>query len=102
MSRRYAVGVLNGNWKQRWKDDLDYFHDQKEHIKEQNKLRFGDALDELKRADPTGWESWYNEDTNIPPVIYWTDDNAISLVCSRMRERAQEVVASHCQGAFLN
>lgn len=102
MSRRYAVGVLNGNWKNKWRDDIDYWRDQRVRIIEKNKNRFADVLEELKRADPTGWEAWYDDDSNIPPVIYWSDDNAINLLCTRMKTRVQEVQAIPCQGAFQN
>ena len=100
MTRRSAIGVFNGNWKNRWKRDLDYWDDQKVRIIEKNKLRFGDALDELKRANPDGWEAWFDDNENIPPVIYWSDELLISRLCQRMRERAGEVVQGHCQGAF--
>jgi hypothetical protein len=100
MSRRYAVGVLNGNWKNKWKDDIDYWRDQRARIIEKNKNRFADVLEDLKRADPTGWEAWYDDDTNIPAVIYFSDETAINLLCDRIKQRAQEVQASHCQGAF--
>jgi len=90
MSRRYAVGVLNGNWKQRWKDDLDYWRDQQVRIIEKNKVRFGDALDDLKRANPQGWEGWYDDDDNIPPIIKWSDDHMINTLCKRMRTRIKE------------
>ena len=100
MTRRYAIGVLNGNWKNRWKRDLDYWSDQTARIIEKNKLRFGDALDELKRADPHTWESWFDDNANIPPVIYWSDELLIGRLCQRMRERVEEVVQSPCQGAF--
>ena len=100
MTRRSAIGVLNGNWKNRWKEDLDYWHDQKERIKKKNKLRFGDALDELKRADPDGWEDWFDNNENIPLVIYFSDNVMIDRLCKRMQGRILEVVGSPRQGAF--
>ena len=98
MTRRYSIGVLNGNWRNRWRDDLDFWHDQRARIIEKNKERFADALNELKRIDPAGWEAWFDDDGNIPPVIYWSDDKLIDRLCQRIRE----AVASHCQGAFQN
>jgi hypothetical protein len=96
MSRRYAVGVLNGNWKNRWRRDIDYWQDQQSRLIEKNKARFANALDELKQADPVGWEAWFDDDNNIPPTIYWSDEILIGTLCQRMREAME----SHCQGAF--
>lgn len=94
MTRRSAVGVFNGNWKNYWKRDLEDTSDRQEFIVEQNKLSFGDALVGLKLVDPAGWEAWFDDDNNIPPVIYWSDSHLIKDLCQRLRTRAETVSSS--------
>lgn len=88
--RRQAVGVLNGNWRTRWKDELEEPTDRRVFIKEQNQLEFGDALQELKAADPD-WERWFDDDDNIPAIIYWLDTEAVQKMCQRMKMRAAAI-----------
>lgn len=87
MPRRSAVGVLNGNWKQRWKDELNAMDDRRTFIIQNNKQKFGEALDVLKDSDPA-WEAWYDDDEHIPNYILWTDTELIDELCRRMNERA--------------
>lgn len=93
MARRSAVGVLNGNWKNRWRD-IQSGEDRSEFIKAHNEEKFADALSVLKKADPDGWEKWFDDDANIPNVIYFSDSAAIAVLCSRMIERANSI-SSH-------
>lgn len=89
--KRGAIGVLNGNWKNKWRRELeDIQTDRREFIKQENQLNFGDALDELKRVDPN-WEAWFDNDANIPPVIYWLDTAQIEQLCEGMNKRAISV-----------
>jgi hypothetical protein len=89
--KKPAIGVINGNWKNRWRRELeDATSDRREFIKQENQLNFGDALNELKRVDPN-WESWFDNDANIPPVIYWLETAQIEQLCKRMNQRAISV-----------
>jgi hypothetical protein len=95
MSRRGGpVGVFNGNWRRKLREEMDELaSDRKCFISENNKLNFGEALDTLKAADPA-WETWFDDDANIPPYIHWTDSAEIESLCRRMTERAIQ-----CQNA---
>ena len=89
--RRGAIGVFNGNWKNKWKRELEATEtDWREFIVNDNKLNFGDALGELKRVDPH-WEAWFDDDENIPPFIPWLDTPLIEQLCERMNQRAIRV-----------
>lgn len=89
--RRGAVGVLNGNWKNKWRRELeDSQTDRREFIVNENKLNFGDALGQLKRVDPN-WEAWFDDDKNIPQYILWLDTPLIEQLCERMNQRAIRV-----------
>lgn len=85
--KRSAIGVFNGNWKNKWKRELEGITARNTQIIENNKLDFGDALIALKQADPD-WESWYDQDENIPPFIHWINTEEIKTLCKRMIERA--------------
>lgn len=52
----------------------------------QNRFDFGDALDTLKAADPQ-WESWYDDDNNIPEQIKWSDRPLIDAIITRIHQR---------------
>lgn len=67
------------------------YWEERRRIIEKNKADFGNALDILKQADPDGWEAWYDDDANIPPLIRWTDRAQIDELIRRMLERAREV-----------
>lgn len=67
---------------------------------EQAKLDFGDALADLKAADPDGWESWYDDDANVPQLIRWSDRAHVDEVIRRMSERAREIAARHGCACF--
>jgi len=54
------------------------------------KLDFGDALTELKREDPE-WESWYDDNENIPDVIHWVDRSQVDDIIRRIRDRIEQV-----------
>lgn len=89
--KRSAIGVFNGNWKNKWRRELeDIQTDRREFIKQENQLNFGDALDELKRVDPN-WEAWFDNDENIPQYIFWLDTPLIEQLCERMNQRAIRV-----------
>jgi hypothetical protein len=88
--KRPAIGVFNGNWKNKWKRDLDDISVRGMFVVEENKLSFGDALAELKAVDPN-WEEWFDNDENIPPEIYWKYSDEIEKLCKRMLERAKAV-----------
>ena len=85
--RRGAIGVFNGNWKNRWKRDLEDEQDRRVYIIEHNKEKFANALDVLKFHD-RDWETWYDDDANIPPYISWLESKTIDDLCGRMIERA--------------
>jgi len=87
MAKRYAIGVFNGNWKNKWKRELEDTSSRRAYIIENNKETFGDALQDLKAVDPD-WEAWFDNDDNIPPFILWTDTEEINELCKRMTERA--------------
>ncbi len=40
--------------------------------------RFWDALDEFKAACPDTWECWYDDDSNIPAEIDWSNEKLVS------------------------
>jgi hypothetical protein len=94
MARRSAVGVFNGNWKNRWRrewEEIQASEDRRVFIVENNKEKFAEALDVLKHADPDGWEKWFDDDANIPEYLEWTNSALISDLCSRMTEQAKLV-----------
>lgn len=81
------IGIFNGNWKNQWRRDLDDSQDRRTFIIESNQLDFGDALQVLKHHDKN-WEVWFDDDANIPPIIYWSNTDDIQELCRRMIERA--------------
>lgn len=86
------IGIFNGRWKLgSIRDRLAYQYNSRHFIVEQNKLDFGDALAELKQADPM-WEAWFDDDDNIPPYISWLDTDKVNELCKRMIARAQEII----------
>ena len=89
MARRSAIGVFNGNWKHKWRRQLEDTSDRRVFIIQTNQEKLGDALSVLKAADPLGWEVWYDDDANIPEFILWTDSKSIGDLCYRMLERAK-------------
>ena len=94
MARRSAIGIFNGNWKNRWRRDLEGDQsDRRVYIIEKNKEKFGDALACLKTQDPDGWEVWFDDDANIPPIIWWMDSALVDELCKRMEERAKQAGA---------
>lgn len=95
MAKRSAIGIFNGNWKNRWRRVLEDTSDRRVFIIQANQDKFADALKVLKAADPSGWEIWYDDDANIPEYILWTDSKAISDLCFRMIERAKLVKAQN-------
>ena len=90
MGRRRGgpIGIFNGNWKHQWKRDLEDEQDRRAFIIENNKLNFGDALQVLKHHDK-GWEAWFDDDENIPPIIHWVETDEVRELCRRMVERAK-------------
>ena len=54
----------------------------------ENKLDYGDALNALKAADPEGWESWYDNNLNIPEIINWKDTQQVQAICAKILARA--------------
>lgn len=49
------------------------------------RLEFAQALEELKASDPAGWEAWYDDDANIPPVIHWGDPEQVAAILVAIR-----------------
>lgn len=90
MARRSAIGIFNGNWKNKWKRDLELENDRRRFIVENNIQKFQDALKVLKSADRQ-WETWFDNDDNIPQELTWTDTKEIDELCLRMVERAKLV-----------
>lgn len=79
MGRRNAVGVANGNFRAgdyyRYAEDIARgWNREPEHkVITKKKVRaaywtqrLANAVYELKRADPNGWERWYDDDTHVP------------------------------------
>lgn len=89
MSRKRGgpIGIFNGNWKHQWKRDLEEEEDRRVYIIRSNKEKFGAALDVLKFHDRE-WETWYDDDANIPPYISWLKSEEVDELCRRMIERA--------------
>ncbi len=56
------------------------------------KLDFGDALTELKQEDPE-WESWYDDNENIPEEICWESRSQVDDIIRRIRDRIVQVTA---------
>jgi len=56
-------------------------------------LDFGDALTSLKNADPEGWESWYDDNENIPEEICWESRSQVDDIIRRIRDRIEQVTA---------
>lgn len=56
------------------------------------KLDFADALTELKQADPE-WESWYDDNENIPEEICWESRSQVDDIIRRIRDRIVQVTA---------
>lgn len=84
------IGVFNGNWKNRWRRELEDEQDRRVFIIEDNKRKFGEALSVLK-FHVRDWETWYDDDANIPPYISWLDSDKVNELCVRMVERANNV-----------
>ena len=55
-------------------------------------LDFADALTELKREDPE-WESWYDDNENIPEEICWESRSQVDDIIRRIRDRIEQVTA---------
>ncbi len=53
----------------------------------ENRLDFGDALNTLKAADPTGWSRWYDDNNNIPEQITWSNRPLIDAMIARIHQR---------------
>jgi len=56
---------------------------------EKNKQRFREAMEALMEADPDGWEAWYDDNDNIPPVIRWWDTVEINMIVERIQKRIE-------------
>ena len=56
------------------------------------KLDFGDALTDLKQEDPE-WESWYDDNENIPEEICWESRSQVDDIIRRIRDRIEQVTA---------
>lgn len=59
---------------------------------EEAKEGFFSALDELKDIDPN-WETWFDDNGNIPPVVHWEDRDEVDGIISRIRRRIEDVSA---------
>lgn len=91
MTRR-TVGVFNGNWKAGARREVNEMVEAShKRIKDANIDKFTAIRDELKDADPTGWEAWYDQDENVPSFILWTDSEMINRICDGMLRRISEV-----------
>lgn len=90
MAKRSAVGVFNGNWRNRWRD-IQSDKGRGEFIKAHNEEKFADALSVLKKADPAGWEAWFDDDANIPNIIHFLNSESVAELCTRMIERANSI-----------
>ena len=55
-------------------------------------LDFADALTELKQEDPE-WESWYDDNENIPEEICWESRSQVDDIIRRIRDRIEQVTA---------
>lgn len=55
-------------------------------------LDFADALTELKQEDPE-WESWYDDNENIPEEICWESRSQVDDIIRRIRDRIVQVTA---------
>lgn len=58
---------------------------------EYNKKRFQEAMQKLIEADPDGWEAWYDDDRNIPPILRWWNTEEITLIVERILNRVNEL-----------
>lgn len=56
---------------------------------EKNKERFREAMEALMEADPDGWEAWYDDNDNIPPIIRWWDTGQINMIVERIQKRIE-------------
>ncbi len=74
MGRNRAVGVANGNWRAgdyyRYAEDVarEWNREQEQTMVDKKRMkaaywsqRLSNAMGELKRADPQGWECWFDE-----------------------------------------
>ena len=55
-------------------------------------LDLADALTELKQEDPE-WESWYDDNENIPEEICWESRSQVDDIIRRIRDRIVQVTA---------
>lgn len=62
---------------------------------ERHQARFVAALEQLQAADPA-WETWYDDNANIPAEIHWLDGVEIAALVARMQARAQKVSGRRC------
>lgn len=53
------------------------------------KRKFDLAIERLARIDPD-WETWYDDDRNIPAVIDWCDHAQMTEVLNRIEERIKQ------------
>lgn len=95
--------TLNGNrtgraaWQER-QELLQELEDCRRKAIADAKLDFGDALRDLQAADPD-WETWYDNNDNIPLILRWHDRKQIDDVIARMNARAAHVATVTQTGA---
>jgi hypothetical protein len=53
-----------------------------------NREQFEAMLAEIKRLDPAGWETWYDDNSNIPAELLW--DN-MTAVFAAMKSRIEHL-----------
>lgn len=75
------------NYVMDWTADLREHQEAEAERRAELKEKFGDALNELKAADPIGWEAWYDDDRNVPDWSNWGEcEPAIEAIQKRTAE----------------
>jgi len=53
-------------------------------------LDYGDAMQDLREADPEGWEAWYDDKL---PDFRWKDEAKVREAIERIRKHIKDVLA---------
>lgn len=87
------IGIHNGNWRRVYAANLIYERNAHAEylVMSKQKMasaywqqRWSNALDWLRTEDPSGWETWYDDDNNVPAQA--NDRKFAMLVEARVKE----------------
>jgi hypothetical protein len=92
---RYAIGVLNGNWRDGIYNNWDAEIEKDEAMLNKKKLRLAywtqrctNAMDWMRTVDAEGWERWYDDDNHVPA------DASPRMIAQLVEKRVRELTGS--------